>query len=223
MLCYSTADVKTAFGMPSGGLVDRVAVYIDGFNLYFGLCDRGWRRYPWLDLPAFAARLLSPGQTLVVVKYFTARVRGDPGKIERQSAYLQALEARGGLTVLYGRYQERTKQCHSCRRLWTEYEEKMSDVRLAVELLRDAYSGLYDTALIVSADGDLEPPIEAVRQEHPEKRVVVAFPPRRDSYHLRSVAHAHYRIGRRPFSESQLPATVAKSDGFVLKRPVEWH
>src|SRR3989304_4835741 len=77
--------------------MERVIVYIDGFNLYFGICDKGWRRYLWLDLPALATRLLTPGQQLVATKYFTARVRADPGKIRRQSTYLQALEARGGL------------------------------------------------------------------------------------------------------------------------------
>ena len=28
----------------------RVAVYVDGFNLYYGLRSKGWRRYYWLDL-----------------------------------------------------------------------------------------------------------------------------------------------------------------------------
>ncbi len=29
--------------------MDRVIVYIDGFNLYFGLKSKGWRRYFWLN------------------------------------------------------------------------------------------------------------------------------------------------------------------------------
>jgi len=202
--------------------MERMIVYIDGFNLYFGLCDRGWRRYLWLDLPALASKLLKPGQTLVATKYFTARVRADPGKIQRQSTYLQALEARGAVTIHYGRYQEKTKQCHSCQAAWTEYEEKMSDVRLASELLRDTYTDIYDTALLVSADADLQPPIEIIRSDHASKRIVVAFPPERDSYHLRTIAHDYFRIGRARLSKSQLPAAVRKPDGYVLRRPVEW-
>lgn len=202
--------------------MERVIVYIDGFNLYFGICDKGWRRYLWLDLPALAKRLLGPGQELVAAKYFTARVRADPGKIRRQSTYLQALEARGGLTIHYGRYQEKTKECHNCHATWTEYEEKMTDVRMASELLRDAYSDLYDTALIVSADADLRPPMEIIGLDYPSKRIVVAFPPGRDSYHLREIANEHFRIGRGRLSKSQLPPTVKKADGYVLNRPVEW-
>ena len=202
--------------------MERVVVYIDGFNLYFGLCDKGWRRYLWLDLPALAGRLLKPGQHLVAVKYFTARVRANPGKIHRQSTYLQALEARGNLTIRYGRYQEKTKQCHNCHTTWTEYEEKMTDVRLASELLRDAYADDFDAAVIISADADLQPPIEFIRQDHPSKKVLVVFPPERDSYHLRAIAHEHFRIGRGHLSKSQLPPTVRKADGYVLRRPTEW-
>ena len=203
--------------------MERVVVYIDGFNLYFGLSERGWRRYLWLDLPHVARSLLGPGQALVGTKYFTSRVRADPGKVQRQSTYLQALEVRGGLSIHYGRYQEKTKQCRNCLTTWTEYEEKMSDVRLAVELLRDTFANLYDTAIIVSADADLQPPIEVIKADYPRKRVVIVFPPARDSYHLRAIAHAYFRIGRGRLSGSQLPPTVKKPDGYMLQRPPEWH
>ena len=33
-----------------GAQMSRVIVYIDGFNLYFALRSKGWRKYYWLDL-----------------------------------------------------------------------------------------------------------------------------------------------------------------------------
>jgi hypothetical protein len=51
----------------------RVAVYVDGRNLYYGLKSRGWRRYYWLDLRRLAENLLRPSQRLTAVRYFTAR------------------------------------------------------------------------------------------------------------------------------------------------------
>lgn len=54
--------------------MDRVIVYIDGFNLYFGLKSKGWRRYFWLNPQRLTENLLKPGQKLVFTKYFTARV-----------------------------------------------------------------------------------------------------------------------------------------------------
>jgi hypothetical protein len=74
--------------------MSRVITYIDGFNLYFGLKSRGWRRFYWLDVHALSQRLLRPGQAPVGVKYFTSPVAaapGDPGKDRRQAAYLEAL------------------------------------------------------------------------------------------------------------------------------------
>ena len=54
--------------------LQRVAAYIDSFNLYYGLRSKGWRRYYWLDLRRLAERLLRPGQQLAAVRYFTTRV-----------------------------------------------------------------------------------------------------------------------------------------------------
>ena len=51
--------------------LQRVAAYIDGFNLYYGLRSKGWRRYYWLDLRRLVERLLRRGQQLVAVRYFT--------------------------------------------------------------------------------------------------------------------------------------------------------
>ena len=39
----------------------RGAVYVDGFNLYFGLKAKHGRKYLWLDLHALAVSLLHPG------------------------------------------------------------------------------------------------------------------------------------------------------------------
>ena len=37
----------------------RVAVYVDGFNLYYGLKSKGWRRFYWLDIRALLLAQLS--------------------------------------------------------------------------------------------------------------------------------------------------------------------
>ena len=74
--------------------MERVSVYVDGFNLYYGLRARGWRRYYWLDLRRMSENLLRPYQTLVSVRYFTAEISpepDDPAKKRRQEVYLEAL------------------------------------------------------------------------------------------------------------------------------------
>lgn len=85
----------------------RVAAYIDGFNLCHGLKDKHGRKYLWLDLQALAASLLLPDQTLVAVRYFSARVRGE-ASARRQGIYLDALDAHCPLVeIREGRFRRR--------------------------------------------------------------------------------------------------------------------
>ena len=204
---------------------NRVVAYIDGFNLYYGMRSRGWRRYYWLDLNQLAERLLRSGQTLEGVKYFTARVIPDAGsedKARRQNTYLEALGILPDLAIHYGYYLPKTQQCSACGAIWQTYEEKMTDVNIAVEILSDAYENRFDTAIVVSADSDLARPITAIRERFPGKRVVVAFPPNRASKLLRSVATASFTIGHGVLSNCQFPDRVSAASGRELIRPESW-
>ena len=205
--------------------MQRVAFYIDGFNLYYGLRSKGWRRYYWLDLRAMSENLLRPGQRLVSVRYFTARVAPQPGNIEkpvRQNTYLEALATLQDLHIHYGYYVPKEQHCSICRATWQTFDEKMTDVNIAVELLGDAQDDVFDTAIVVSGDGDLASPVRAVRERYPAKRVVVAFPPGRHSAGLRSAATTHFTIGRDVCRDSQLPGLVTTPDGYTLIKPPEW-
>ena len=204
---------------------ERVTVYIDGFNLYYGMRSKGWRRYCWLNVQLLAQHLLKPGQLLIGTKYFTSRVSStprDPNKSDRQNAYLEALETLADVDIFYGHYLEKTVTCFTCGAAWQLPEEKMTDVNIAVEMTVDAFQERWDTALLISGDSDLTAPIMNIRHSFPAKRVVVAFPPGRHSTQLQKSAHAYFTIGRRILSSSQFPDIVRKADGFELSRPVEW-
>jgi uncharacterized LabA/DUF88 family protein len=202
--------------------MNRVSVYIDVFNLYFGMMTGSFRKYLWLDIAALSRAIIASNQKLVSTKYFTAPIRANNDKRKRQNQYLQALDVVGGVDTYLGRYQKKTRSCHTCRATWIEYEEKMTDVRIATELLRDTFKNTYDTAILISADADLVPPVEVVKQDFPGKSIVLWFPPRRECHPLRQIADAHYRIGKGKLSSCQLPENVIKPDGYVLTRPTEW-
>lgn len=63
-------------------------VYVDGFNLYYGLKSKGWRRFYWLDVRELSEKLLRAGQQLVGVRYFTARITGNQQEKKRRQANL---------------------------------------------------------------------------------------------------------------------------------------
>ncbi|TQS19312.1 NYN domain-containing protein [Microbispora hainanensis] len=203
----------------------RVGVYVDGFNLYYGLRSLRGRRYLWLDLRALAGRLLRPGQTLTAVRYFSAHVRGEPAALLRQKTYLAVLESMG-VEVVLGRFQEQRASCRACGVSWRTYEEKQSDAALAAALVGEVALDLVDMVLLLSADSDLCAAIEAVRQVDARRggktRVVTVFPPGRRSDGLRLASDAWFPLGEALVRQSQLPDLVPGRDGARYHRPAHW-
>ena len=74
---------------------ERVIVYVDGFNLYFGMLQAGFSHYKWLSINKLINSFLQPGQELVEIKYFTSRVGSEPAKQKRQTTFIEALESTG--------------------------------------------------------------------------------------------------------------------------------
>ena len=72
---------------------ERVVVYIDGFNLYFGMREAGFDHCRWLNLKKLVENLLQPNQQLIEIRYYTSRVSNNPDKQKRQSIYIEALES----------------------------------------------------------------------------------------------------------------------------------
>jgi uncharacterized LabA/DUF88 family protein len=207
-----------------GARVTRVVTYVDGFNLYFGLKESGFRRFYWLDVIALARNLLKPDQHLIATHYFTARIRDNGRNVadqKRQGTYLEALAVQGA-QCQFGHYLEKSRECRRCHSTWTGYEEKMTDVNIAIQLLTDAFEDVFDVALVISGDSDLTTPVRRIRDRFPGKRMIVAFPPRRHSSELKRWATGYVSIGEDKLRASQLPEALKKQDGFVLSRPVTW-
>ncbi len=202
---------------------DRVIAYIDGFNLYFGLREKTWRCYYWLDVHALCKNILKPGQRLMSVKYFTSHItKSTPDKRKRQSTYLEVLKGMDGVKLFYGKYQWNPVDCRQCGSRWETPQEKMTDVQIASEMVADAHKDSYDTALLVTGDIDLVPSVERVKADFPHKRVVVVFPPMRATDELRGVCDGYTHITESILEKSQLPKTVTKAGGYKLRRPSEW-
>ncbi len=202
--------------------MQRVIAYIDGFNLYFGLKRKNWRRYYWLNVQNLAANLLLNDQKLVYTKYFTARISFPPDKVKRQLTFIEALATLANFNIYYGKYQLNSQECKRCGNIWPVPNEKMTDVNISVELMADAFQNGLDTALLISGDSDLTGPIKKIKELFPDKRIVIAFPPETFSFELSKLAHAHFIIGRKKLADSVFADQIKKRDGFILRRPDRW-
>jgi hypothetical protein len=154
-----------------------VVAYIDGFNLYFGIRwqamkigspqvpDPRWYSYLWLDLQRMCQRMLTDRQELVAIKYFTAPIMGGKKKRERQNAYLDAIRTLPKVQIILGRFEPEKKECGKCKHPNLHPQEKKTDVNIATNLICDAIADVYDTAILVTADSDIVPAVQAVTQQ----------------------------------------------------------
>ncbi|ROL59445.1 NYN domain-containing protein [Bacteroidetes/Chlorobi group bacterium ChocPot_Mid] len=200
----------------------RVITYIDGFNLYFGLKSKGWRKYYWLNLFELSNNILQESQTLVKVKYFTARIEEPEEKRKRQLYFLEALETLNKIEMFFGKYLTTPMICRNCGAKWIKSNEKETDVNIAIELLTDAIMDGFDTALIISGDSDLAPAIKRTKQLCPRKRIISVFPPKRVSNELKNCADGYFNLSESKIKCSLFPDEIMKPNGFILHKPAEW-
>jgi uncharacterized LabA/DUF88 family protein len=224
----------------------KTYVYIDGFNLFYGLLKGS--PYKWLNLEALFDAVL-PKNQVVKIRYFTAMVEArenDPDLPVRQTTYLRALATLPRVESQLGTFlsapvrapilergpngqPQRVNGRLVLKRSGTgapvmEYfhksEEKGSDVNLASHLLRDAYRGDCECAVIVSNDSDLLTPIRMVQQDC--KLTVGLVPPRdRGSVELKRLATFQKTIRTHQLQAAQFPNSFTDKVG-TITRPTGW-
>jgi len=134
---------------------NKVMIFIDGSNLYHVLlknCGRSDLKF--LD---FAEKLTGPKRKLEKIYYYNVRQELE-GKIkipEEQQKFLTSLHKISKLEVKLGIWKEQNGSI----------VEKGVDVMLATDLVLHAVKNNFDTAIIVSGDGDFFPAIETVKKE----------------------------------------------------------
>ncbi len=207
----------------------RTAVYIDGFNLYYWLKPLPYR---WIDVRALALNAITkPDQhhEIVAIKYFTARVSDtddDPTKATRQDIYLRALtKSIPELTICFGEFRRQKKQMPlanydgsvgAMRWVW-DTEEKGSDVNLAVDLVDDAWGNLYDLAIVISNDSDLERALRIAKRK--QKKVGVLVRGDATVHSLKKVSHFMVKLTEADLQKALLPREIPDSQ---LKIPQYW-
>ena len=204
-------------------------MYIDGFNLYYGLL-RG-TPYKWLDLEALCQHML-PRHELHRIRYCTAHISAREDEIDpanRQQAYLRAISTLPTVTIHLGRFLTKTVRMPLAAPLpggpktveVIKTEEKGSDVNLASHLVADAFRSDAEAFVLISNDSDLMEPLRIVRYEL-HKVVGLLNPQARQSRALLRCKPTFVKqIRPGVASVSQLPNQLEDKYG-AIGRPAEW-
>lgn len=201
----------------------KVIVYIDGFNFYYGLKSNArWKKYYWLDIVKLFESFMRPHQELVAVKYFSARPDNEE-QSRRQNAFFQANRENHKFNLILGKYLKKDIKCFACGNIIHTHEEKETDVRIATQIVADAYQKNCDVSIIVSADSDMIPAIELARQTR--QQIFVYFPPNQYSSNLATMCGQPIQLQRYEsrFRQSLLPGIVHLDVAdYDLSIPKEW-
>ncbi len=213
--------------------MDAVIAFIDGFNLYHALDaedaygNKPYRVYKWLDYWSLCERHVAVGERLVAVYWFTAyvpwkSVSGQAKKARHRK--LVAANKQSGVTVEWRKFRPITRRCHAeCRAEYRTYEEKRTDVKIALHMQKLAYENAYNKGIVISADTDLAPAIEMVVALNPRMEFVNVVPIGQSSAELsRLPGTRQVRMSIQDLVASRLPDSVRLKGGGRLDCPAEW-
>ncbi len=200
----------------------KTIVYIDGFNLYYGLRARKWYKYLWLNLFDLAKRVCPPESSLEAVKYFTSWNSHPPDKYARQKTFITALQAVSPIEIVWGKYSRRPYNFPDTGCVHKIPKEKFTDVNIAINMVNDAYLGRSTNIVLVGGDIDQVPTLTLIRERFPEKYIRVVFPPERPSDNLKHLAHNSFMMSEDILRRSLLPNPVRKKNGTTIYRPNTW-
>ncbi len=194
--------------------MNRVIVYIDGFNLYHAIDELNDETLKWLDLWKLSKSILKPNQVLCEVKYFSAYATWRPDSYKRHRDYVAAIESTGVRPIM-GRFKEKKLKCKAtCGEVYITHEEKETDVNIGAHLIADALQNKFDTALIISADTDLAAVISLAKTLVGNDKRVCAVAPTGRFARSRELKHI-FEITKGKLRASLLPQYLQTSQGII--------
>lgn len=156
-----------------GNIHMKTTIYIDGYNLYYGLVKN--TSYKWLDLHALfseIAKIQNPQSHIVSIKYFTAPVitkfsQHKEKAQQSQNYYHKALctKSESCIEIINGYFDvdvssqllyQKPIALKAKVKTW-KLEEKQTDVNITLEMYRDASQEMCEQQILVSSDSDLIP------------------------------------------------------------------
>jgi len=222
----------------------KTYVYVDGFNLYYRAL-KATRRNPrpgrkWLDLYKFVKRAMPAETDVQRINYYTADISAipDADAPKRQQDYFKALGSIPCLRIHKGQFLVSRPMMYLDESLTfspkaktpqdppprfarvVKTEEKGTDVNLAVHLVRDAFAGEFEQAVVISNDTDLAEAIRIVTVEVGLPVYLIAGASRQSATLIEQATGIKY--AERHIQRCQFPDTITTADGETVTKPAGW-
>ena len=162
--------------MYEGFFMVKTAFFVDGFNLFHSLdSEPAYHKYKWLNLAQLSQCFIGSKDAISDVFYFTTYTTWDSRQLAKHQNYVKALQL-VGVKIVFGEFRNVDRTCRVCGKSYRTFEEKRTDVNIAIHLFKTAVADSWDKAVVISGDSDLIPAVEAVKKTYPNKQVGVVIP-----------------------------------------------
>ena len=213
-------------------------VYIDGFNLFYGLLKKE-KNKKWLNLQKYFEKLRVDDE-IEIIKYFTTWIKGR--KKKNQEAYIKALLTLTKVKIIFGKFKNQDFTClidcgYKGDKTYKDQIEKRTDVNIASHIVADsAQRDDINRLIIVSGDSDLVPPIQMSKDISPEKQVIIYVPydpmkgiingketkSEKVSSDIRKISDKHKNLPIDLIVKSQFDDELHDKNGSKITKPSTW-
>ena len=155
---------------------ERVAIFIDGSNLYHNL-----KRYNIKTKFEEIIKKVETRREIVNIFYYTALLDKsiDENGYKKHKKFLDKIKKIPNFNVVLCNLRKMILKDGKI-----DFAIKGDDVYLATDLIKGSYENLYDIAIIISGDADFIPAIKLAQKNG--KKVINVFFPKSSSYQLRN-------------------------------------
>ena len=220
----------------------KTNVYIDGYNLYYGLLQGG--QYKWLDVVSLfvngICRQQDPQATVTRVNYFSSRVRArfahhGQASMNSQASYIRAhqqlyphqfnaeMSSHAVGTINAIAYGGKAVDLRNRVEVW-RVEEKQTDVHIGTMMYRDVAMSDVQQIVLCSNDSDMLPALRFIRSDFPKIKIGLVFPAKSEIFSRELDACSDWTrksIAEEELAKFQLPAQIATHKK-PIKKPSYW-
>ncbi len=209
--------------------MNKTIFLIDGFNLYHSILDAvKQNKLPssckWLNLKSLCnsyLHLIGNNAQIADIFYFTSYTKHFKDKIKRHKTFVKALKS-VGIKIVFGKFKKRHIMCKHCKIPFDRYEEKETDVAIAVKIMELGHIDCCDTIVVISGDTDLSPAVRTFKKLFSNKEVYFIFPYHRKNQELKDISeNKSFNISFKQYQNHQFPDRLMTKKE-TINKPSKW-
>ena len=157
----------------------KVAVIVDGMNIFHSIKQNVGQEYLNLDVLKLCQKFIKGNEVIFQIDLFAALFMGDSRIAQIQREFIRKNSLTDLINVHLGIFRERTIECKICNNKLVYYQEKYTDVNIALAISKYSLEESVNKIYLISADDDFKPAINAFKSVAQDKQIVKVLPPGR--------------------------------------------